>query len=68
MSVVIKRDHPSGEFGISAAAFPEDKTVVVGVGPLRDMRYIALSVSEAMDVEDAIGDAVDSINGVRIRN
>ena len=68
MSVVIKRDHPSGEYGLSVAAFPEDKTVVVGLGSFRDPRFLALSISEAMEVEDAIGDAVDSINGIRIRN
>lgn len=68
MSVVVKRDHPSGEYGVSVAVFPEDESVVVGLGPLRDMRFFALTESEAMEVEDAIGDAVDTLRGVKIRN
>ena len=58
MSVIVKRDHPSGDYGLSVAAFPEDESVVVGLGSLRDPRFFALSISEARKVEDAIGSAL----------
>lgn len=57
MSVVVKRNHPSGEVGISVAAFTDDSTVVIGIGNLRDMKYIKLSATEADEVADAIDGA-----------
>lgn len=62
MSVVVKRAHPSGEVGISVAAFTDSKTVVVGLGDLRDMSYFSLSADEAYDVVYAIADASEIVN------
>lgn len=65
MSVVVKREHPSGEVGISVAGFPDERAVVVGIGNLRNMEYFKLSANEAEEVADAIDGAVFAVRFYR---
>ena len=59
MSVVIKRDHPSGSVGVSVDNFPEDDKVVLGVGNMKDMTFFELNDDdEAHKVSEAINNAV----------
>ena len=54
MSVVIKREHPSGEVGLSVEAFRDDASVVLGIGPLKDMKFFKMSVGESADVANTL--------------
>lgn len=57
MSVVVRRDHPSGSLGLSVEAFPDTESIILGIGPLEDMKFFGLSVDEADAVESALSDA-----------
>lgn len=57
MSVVIRRDHPAGEVGLSVASFPEDEKVVLGIGPLKDMKFFELTAYEAHQSAAALHNA-----------
>lgn len=63
MSVVIQRDHPSGSVGLSVAGFFESNSVVVGLGSLDNMKFMELSESEAVDVQNAIGESIVHARG-----
>ena len=61
MSVVIRREHPSGEVGLSVDVFPENETVVLGMGPLREMKFFSLNAAEADEVAVALLNSTDEI-------
>lgn len=59
MSVVIEREHPSGGVGLSVDAFPEEERVVLGIGPLRDMKFFTMTPSEAYAVSGSVAAAAE---------
>ena len=61
MSIVIRRDHPAGAVGLSVAAFPEDDNVVLGIGPLKDMKFFSMSADEADEVDNALYEAIQAV-------
>lgn len=64
MSVVVKRNHPSGEYGLTVDHFPGK--VVLGQGPLRgDMHFVELSPEEALTVSMALGRAATGARGLQ---